>query len=272
MSRVLVTGATGFIGTHLVAALRRRGDEVIPLSRSASCSMAPPWTLGDPLPLAHLGHLDAVVHLAWPTSGRSNAFATAAAMTSAIEACARAGVRCQLFVSSASAGQHAQSAYGVAKFEVERAVAGLSGVCSVRPGLVLGQGGIFGRIARVARRLPVVPLPDGGRGYVTVIDVERLVEHLIDLLHAPALPRLVSLSQPEPVRLCDLVRRAAGAPRAILPIPSRWLRIALRAAARCRLPLPVTVDNLDGFLANQLVLSPSAAENAHGHRPAQPAP
>jgi uncharacterized protein YbjT (DUF2867 family) len=33
--KALVTGATGFVGSHLAEALRRRGDEVTVLARSA---------------------------------------------------------------------------------------------------------------------------------------------------------------------------------------------------------------------------------------------
>ena len=36
MAKVLVTGASGFIGTHLVAALAARGDEVTCLVRNSS--------------------------------------------------------------------------------------------------------------------------------------------------------------------------------------------------------------------------------------------
>ena len=38
--RTLVTGATGFVGSHLAEALRRRGDEVTVLARSASKAAA----------------------------------------------------------------------------------------------------------------------------------------------------------------------------------------------------------------------------------------
>ena len=38
--KALVTGATGFVGSHLVEALRRRGDEVTALARSASKAAA----------------------------------------------------------------------------------------------------------------------------------------------------------------------------------------------------------------------------------------
>ena len=71
MKRIAITGATGRIGRHLVAALKERGDEVTVLSRSAEKASdklgveAIEW---DPLsggaPAEALAGRDAIVHLA----------------------------------------------------------------------------------------------------------------------------------------------------------------------------------------------------------------
>jgi uncharacterized protein (TIGR01777 family) len=71
--RVTMTGATGLIGTRLVAALARRGDEVTVLSRDpvrarerlGSGILAERWDpLGEPAPVSALAGRDGVVHLA----------------------------------------------------------------------------------------------------------------------------------------------------------------------------------------------------------------
>ena len=41
MSKVFVTGATGFLGGHLVAELARRGHEVVALVRDAEAGLGP---------------------------------------------------------------------------------------------------------------------------------------------------------------------------------------------------------------------------------------
>jgi uncharacterized protein (TIGR01777 family) len=69
--KVAVTGATGLLGTRLVAALRSRGDEVLVLSRDpdrASKALGVPAVAWDPMagppPAAAFDGVDAVAHLA----------------------------------------------------------------------------------------------------------------------------------------------------------------------------------------------------------------
>lgn len=69
--KVAVTGATGLLGTRLVAALRARGDDIVVLSRNpdrASKDLGVPAVAWDPMagppPASAIEGVDAVVHLA----------------------------------------------------------------------------------------------------------------------------------------------------------------------------------------------------------------
>ena len=62
--RITLTGATGLIGSRLVAALRERGDDITILSRSAGEGRVQWDPSSGPAPREALDGRDAVVHLA----------------------------------------------------------------------------------------------------------------------------------------------------------------------------------------------------------------
>lgn len=74
---ILVTGATGFIGNHVVARLLEMGHHVTAVARNAERAIASPWygrttfiaaDIHDPSTVERLqpAKFDAVMHLAWP--------------------------------------------------------------------------------------------------------------------------------------------------------------------------------------------------------------
>lgn len=266
--RILITGASGFIGSHLVSIATARGLEVVALSRSGGVPgpgvQMFSWSFGQSLPESVSRKLDCVVHLAHDFAGEEGARRTIESTLAVARQLHRAGVRRQLFFSSFSAGEHAASLYGRTKFAIEQGFTEMLEAVIVRPGLVLGDGGIYGRIRRWARTLPVIPLPDGGRGEVAVIEVAKLCRETLNLAFASTTPREANLFEREPRSLRHLVLEAAqevGRTPWILPVPTALLMAGLKAVEFLRLPLPVNADNLAGFTANQAARYVSTLED-----------
>lgn len=256
--RILVLGSTGFIGSHLVCAAVARHMDVVTLSRQRGGTLAAvqgySWALGQAVPQAACAGVDCAIHLAHDFNGAQGAQLTLESTTYIAAQLQAAGVARQLFFSSYSSGKHASSIYGRTKFAIEKAIENIPGVVIVRPGLVLGNGGLYGRIRKWARVLPVVPLPDGGRGTVPVIDIEKLCDLSLNLALSSAAPTEANLFEVELKSLRKLVLDAAAPCQRtpwILPIPVRWLTVLLLLAAKLRIRLPVNADNLAGFMSNQ---------------------
>jgi uncharacterized protein YbjT (DUF2867 family) len=266
--RILIIGANGFIGSHLVSTAEARGYEVLAFSRSGHVpgqrTRGFSWSFGQPIPDLGSRKLDCAIHLAHDFDGEEGARRTVESTLELAKQLHCDGVRRQLFFSSYSAGEHASSLYGRTKLLIEQKLAGYPEVMIVRPGLVLGEGGIYGKMRKCAHFLPIIPLPDGGRGELPVIDIFRLCETTLDLTSEHALTREANLFEKKKKSLKQLVLDAAqevGRKPWILPIPSGLLMTGLKAAEMLRIPLPVNADNLAGFIANQTASYQSTLED-----------
>jgi len=208
--RVLVTGASGFIGTALTRTLRERGDEVRALVRPTSAT-ATLESLGVDLVRVDLSDVDRifealhgcelVFHLAGAVKAlRPRDFfpVNAEATRRVAEACARASSPPRLiYLSSLAAGgpaspgrprreedaPHPVSLYGESKLAGERAVRELAGrlhASIVRPPIVYGPGDreFVPMVARMARLGLVLQAGQDERRY-SVLHVEDLCRGLL---------------------------------------------------------------------------------------------
>lgn len=198
--RVLVTGAAGFIGSHLCALLRERMPQarILALVRPGRASGhiqvegldVVECDLLDPRGLdVILEGVDTVFHLAGVTMARDaagyergNVHVTAGL----VQAVNRAKVRRFIFVSSQAAGGPNSEApgltgrevarpvswYGKSKLQAELELCALTAHWTVlRPPMVYGPRDTgFLPLFRAAR-LGVVPLPDGGRAPMSIVHV-----------------------------------------------------------------------------------------------------
>ena len=191
MSRLAITGGTGFVGAHLIDLAVARGHSVRALTRRPQ----PPrsgvtWIDGALDRRESLARLcegaDAVVHVAGVINGDADAFRQGNVVGTGhmVDAASQAGIARFVHVSSLAAREPGLSAYGRSKAASEEVVIASGNDWSIiRPPAIYGPGDReLLELFRLARRR-IVPLPPGGR--LSVIAVQDLCRLLLDCLDRP---------------------------------------------------------------------------------------
>ena len=280
--KVLVTGATGFVGSHLAEALRRRGHEVTVLARSPGKAAAlealgvrtVPGDLGNAAALARAAQgQDQVYHVAGVVAARSEAdFLTANRDGTAnlVAAAESAGGPRLVLVSSMAAGGPSPrdrpltgdepaapvTAYGRSKLAAEQVVR-----ASSLPWTILRPPTVYGprdrEVLKVFRlvRLGVAPVFGDGTQQLSAVHAGDLAEALIAAAEATGtLGRVYYACHPEVVTSAELVRRigeAMGRHPLVIPVPSAVGRALLgvteTAARIARQTTILTTDKANEF-------------------------
>jgi dihydroflavonol-4-reductase len=301
--KALVTGATGFVGGHLVEALVARGDTVLALARRPDAHPALAALGATPVAgslenvrslSAALGGVEVVYHLAGLTAAANEAefFAVNEGGTRRLVEAIRdaaPGLRRLVYVSSQAAlgpsphgtplGEDAEcrpiTAYGRSKLAGELAVRG-SGLpwTVVRPSAVYGPGDReFLRLFQIVRR-GIAPVFGTGRQELSLVFVRDLAQAIaLAGAAAPLAGQIVHAAHREVVLSRDLARAAGaalGRSPLILPLPgfvaSPIVGLIGRAAAAAGRRTVVNADKMAEFLAPSWLLQVAKAEQLMGWR------
>jgi nucleoside-diphosphate-sugar epimerase len=276
-----LTGATGFIGQHLLQELPKRGHRLrVLLRRPAAVPIAAASAvIGDlarPRNMAAaLEGVDAVIHSAGLAHAMSGIpeddyrVINTEATIGLARAARRAGARRFIFLSSirAQCGPTADAvmteaiepaptdAYGKSKLAAERGLAELEiDWVALRATLVYGPG-VKGNLAQLMglARSPL-PLPIGGLGARrSLLAVENLAAAIETVLAAPGTLRrafiAADLQALTVAEMIDAMRRGLGRRPNVFPFPATLLGLLLRASGR---------EEIYRRLSGSLVADPTA--------------
>ena len=211
--RIHVTGASGFIGSHLRPALAAAGHEL----RTAPEGCDAVVHLAN---IAHASASPADLH-------RVNVEGTIAQARAALAA----GVRRFVYLSSIKAAQP-EDAYGRAKSIAEQALLQMEGLEPVilRPPLVYGprvRANFLALLRAIDRGWPLPLASIENRR--SLVYVGNLVDAILVCLGGPTQGRTYAVSDGAPVstpELCRAIGRALGRPARLFPFPGALLRLA----------------------------------------------
>lgn len=267
MSRILVTGATGFVGRALVAAFAANGQAVCaavrrppPFDFPAGVDIFQHGDLGEPVDWRPaLDGIDAVIHLAGiahigrGVSPKRYDSVNVLATVQLAQAAAAAKVERFVFVSSIRAqsgpcSDHVLNEkdaaaptddYGRSKLAAEAAVGVAGAPFTVLRPVVLYGSGVKGNVALLARAA-ASPWPLPLASFVnrrSLLGIDNFISAVSFVLASPAArgETYIVADPGEAPRLCDVIaalRVAQGRRPLLLPVPRSFVEAPLRLMGR----------------------------------------
>jgi uncharacterized protein YbjT (DUF2867 family) len=262
---ILVTGASGFIGTHVVRRLRDTGDSPIrAMVRNRSSARIPgvdvveadltqPQSLGPAV-----AGVEAIIHAAAITANLKEPYSGAydainrGGTENLVVAARAAGVTRMVVMSGLGTKPAPKGTYMATRWGLEEAVRN-SGIPYVilQPSVLFGDGAEFiAALSRLARVSPVLPLLGGGNVRFQPLWVEDLVSCLVASLRSDApISSAIPLGGSEYATFKEVLQTICAAMsirRLMVPLPLTIARVQATVMAILPNP-PLTPATLELF-------------------------
>jgi len=251
---VVITGANGFIGTNLVRHFRSKSWKVRALVRrfpaeSLNGVEYVRYDISEPPVDSAFRGAQFLVHCAYVKyDGTPNSDAVNIEGARRLAAlCRHHGIKA-IFLSSFSAHEEAESHYGKSKYQIE-SLFDPSRDLVLRPGLVVGAGGLFGAMVKTIashRLVPLVGAGDQPLQTIAVADLCLIVERGLKLnicgIYKVADPASITLRE-----MCRLIAERQARSVRFVPVPTRLILFCCRVAEALHIGISLSSDSILGL-------------------------
>jgi nucleoside-diphosphate-sugar epimerase len=250
---IAITGATGFLGNELVHHFLSAGDKVIALVRKVPHEKISGvhYVLFD-LTSGKCSEskieADVLIHTAYVavTSSKTSLDDNIAGTKSLLKLFPATTKK--IFISSISADKNSPAVYGRQKAAVENIFLEHDGA-AIRPGLILGNGGVFANMRNYLSRKRNIPVFRGGSQPLQTVFVNDLVL-AIDKLISKDMRGIFTVCEHDPVQYkefySELCRQLNVKPR-FISIPFWMAGCMVSCANAIGITLPINKDSLQGL-------------------------
>ena len=185
---IIIFGATGFIGRFLSSYLLKKNLNVIGCSRCQKIKKKTKkfifcrWELGQVIPNKLSENIDFAIHLSHDFNSINGNEKTINGTLKIIKFLNKKGTKYHFFFSSYSSHMNSASNYGKTKFTLEKKLKLFKNVIIIRPGLVMGNGGLSKKIKKILKNFPFFIIPFSKKYKVPVISINKLCKIIYLLL------------------------------------------------------------------------------------------
>ena len=275
--KVVVAGATGFVGTQLCASLVAAGHQVRAMTRHPKdyrgSGLAVQGDVGEPSSL--LGALmgaEAAYYLVHSLDSTDFVERDRQGAAAFGDAAAASGLLQVIYLGGMGSEKDGLSAHLASRREVEGILAGRVPTTVLRAGIVVGDGGISWEILRqLVTRLPVMITPRWVQTRTQPVALDDVVAFLLGVLgKQEAYGQVYDIGGTDVLTYAEMLgqvgRRPGGILRLIIPVPllsprlsSHWLRLVTDVDM-------TTAGALIDSMSNEVVVGDRRIEQLTGHR------
>ncbi len=253
--KILITGVNGFIANNLARYLQKTGCEVYGTSskelKNSHCVDTFNLKIGDKLNIDSID-FDWAIHCVYDKN-LSSEENTNATISWANELKNR-GVEKQLFLSSIGAVSENLSEYAILKRKTEQWFLE-NDMYVVRPGLVVGSGGLFQQMIHKVKTFPIIPMIHGGKTKIKLIGINDLIDEIYNIMISLPRKKESNIFYPNDILLKELLEEISkyyNKQRIFISIPYFFMFYLARALEILNINIGVTSQNVKGLISNEI--------------------